>query len=420
MNGYSAALEYLYGLEKFGILFGLNNIHWILSLIENPHHLLKTIHVGGTNGKGSVTRMISAVLQKAGYRVGRYTSPHMVSFTERIAVNDVEITQEEIVHLTEFIREKTSIADLSRTFTFFDFTTALAFEYFRRTQVDIAVIEVGLGGRLDSTNVIRPLVSVITNVELDHMDYLGESIHDIAREKAGILKDNVPAVTGAEGVALEIIRETAAGKTSLLVLDEDFSFRKTGDQAMSYQGVKRSFADLGVSLPGDHQLSNCALALCALELAADRGFPAPEEAVRAALLDISWPGRLEVMRQRPTVILDAAHNPHGAKALARYLKTHYTDQRKILIFGVMKDKNFASMLGELAPLGNEILLTRPQISRSADPQDLLPFARHGSIIETVSDALLKAKEIAHDDDVIVVTGSFYTVGEARNIIEQLF
>jgi dihydrofolate synthase/folylpolyglutamate synthase len=420
MNGYSAALEYLYGLEKFGIVFGLNNIYWILSLIENPHHLLKTIHVGGTNGKGSVTRMISAVLQKAGYRVGRYTSPHMVSFTERIAVNDAEITQEEIVHLTGYIRERTSTADPSRTFTFFDFTTALAFEYFRRKQVDIAVIEVGLGGRLDSTNVIRPLVSVITNVELDHMDYLGESIHDIAREKAGILKDDVPAVTGAEGVALDIIRETAAGKTPLSVLGEDFFFRKTGDQAMSYQGQKRSFADLRVNLPGDHQLSNCALAMCALELATDRGFPAPEEAVRAALLNISWPGRLEVMRQRPTLLLDAAHNPHGAKALASYLKTHYTDKRKILIFGVMKDKNFASMLSELAPLGDEILLTRPQISRSADPQDLLPFAGHGNITESISVALLKAKEIAHDDDVIVVTGSFYTVGEARNIIEQLF
>lgn len=420
MNGYSATLEYLYGLEKFGIVFGLDTINWILSLIENPQHSLKTIHVGGTNGKGSVTRMISGVLQEAGYRVGRYTSPHLISFTERIAINETEITQEEIVHLTQFVRGRTDASDPSRTFTFFDFTTALAFEYFRRKQVDVAVIEVGLGGRLDSTNVIRPLVSVITNAELDHVDYLGDSIVDIAREKAGILKHGIPAVTGADGIALEIIRETAAGNSPLFVLNRDFFFSRTGDQTLSYRGLKHVLPDVQVGLAGDHQLSNCALALCALEVAADYGFPAAEEALRAALSKISWPGRLEVLRQRPTVLLDAAHNPHGAKALAAHLTAHYPGRRKILVFGVMKDKDFASMLGELAPLANELVLTRPRIDRSAEPQDLLPVAGRGHVAEHVSDALLKAREMAGDDDVIVVTGSFYTVGEARSIIEHLF
>ncbi len=419
MNGYSATLEYLYGLEKFGIVFGLDNINWILSLIGNPQHALKTIHVAGTNGKGSVTRMISGVLQEAGYRVGRYTSPHLVSFTERIVINDTEITQEEIVLLTRFIRERTDASDPSRTFTFFDFTTALAFEYFRRQRVDIAVIEVGLGGRLDSTNVIRPLVSLITNVELDHMDYLGDSIIDIAREKAGILKPGVPAVTGAEGVALDVICEGAAGTTPLFVLNRDFFFSRTGDQTMSYQGLKQSLVDVTVGLAGLHQLSNCALALCALELAADSGFPVSEGEIRAALAKCSWPGRLEVLRQRPTILLDAAHNPHGAKALAAHLTAYYPGRRKILVFGVMKDKDFSSMLAELAPLADEVVLTRPRIDRSAAPQDLLPVAGRGHVVDRVGDALMKAREMAGEDDVIVVTGSFYTVGEARSIIEQL-
>ncbi|HUJ88717.1 MAG TPA: folylpolyglutamate synthase/dihydrofolate synthase family protein [Syntrophorhabdales bacterium] len=420
MNGYSATLEYLYGLEKSGIVFGLDNIHWILSLIDNPHDLLKTIHIGGTNGKGSVARISSAVLREAGYRVGCYTSPHLVSFTERIAVDDVQISEAETVELTEFIKGRVEAADPSRRFTFFDFTTALAFEYFRRKKVDLAVIEVGLGGRLDSTNVIHPLVSVVTNVDFDHMDYLGDSINEIAVEKAGILKHGVPCVTGAEGTSLEVIREAAQQKCPLYVLNEAFHYRKTGDQVMSYQGLENAFSDLRINLVGDHQLSNCALALCTLELLARAGFTAKEEAIRLALAGLTWPGRLEKVHTKPLILLDAAHNPHGAKALASYLGTHCSDRRKILIFGVMKDKNFASMLAELAPLADEILLTRPRTERAALTEDLIPFARNATVTETISDALKRAREITGDDDLIVITGSFYTIGEARTLIDEVF
>jgi dihydrofolate synthase/folylpolyglutamate synthase len=420
MNGYSATLEYLYGLEKSGIIFGLDNIHWILSLIDNPHNLLKTIHIGGTNGKGSVARMSSAVLQEAGYRVGCYTSPHLISFTERIAVDDVPISEAETVELTEFIKGRIEATDPSRRFTFFDFTTALAFEYFRRKKVDLAVIEVGLGGRLDSTNVIHPLVSVITNVDFDHMDYLGESINEIAVEKAGILKHGVPCVTGAEGTSLEVIREAAQQKCPLFVLNEAFQYRKTGDQVMSYQGLENAFSDLRINLIGDHQLSNCALALCTLELLARAGFTAEEEAIRLALAGLTWPGRLEKVHTKPLILLDAAHNPHGAKALASYIRTHCSDRRKILIFGVMKDKNFASMLAELAPLADEILLTRPRTERAALTEELIPFARNATVTETINDALKRAREIAGDDDLIVITGSFYTIGEARTLIDEVF
>ncbi len=420
MNRYSETLEYLYGLEKSGIVFGLDNISWILGLIGNPHNLLKAIHVGGTNGKGSVARMASAIMQEAGYTVGCYTSPHLVSFTERITVNNVQISEEETVALAAFIRERVETADRARGFTFFDFTTALTFEYFKRNKVDFAVIEVGLGGRLDSTNVIRPLVSVITNVDLDHTDYLGGSIREIAREKAGILKQGVPCVTGALGEALEIIREEARQKSPLFVLNETFHYRKMADQVMFYQGLNNIFSGLRVNLAGDHQLANCALALCDLELLTPEGFTAAEDTVRRALAKVTWPGRLEIVRERPLILLDAAHNPHGAKALASYLRTHYADRRKILVFGVMKDKDFASMLAELTPLAHEIVLTRPRTDRAALPEKLVPFARNGVTTETIDEALKRAKERAHEDDLIIITGSFYTIGEARRLIDEIF
>lgn len=420
MTGYSATLEYLYSLEKFGIVFGLDNVYWLLSLIDNPHMSFKSVHVGGTNGKGSVVRMVSATLTEAGFRVGRYTSPHLASFTERIAVNDVEITEEEIVRLTTRIKDKVDATAPDHHFTFFDFTTALAFDYFREKAVDVAVIEVGLGGRLDSTNVVTPLASVITNVEMDHMDYLGDTIEAIAREKAGILKKGVPAVTGATGTSLRILRETAQGRCPLAVLDESFSFEKTGDQEMTYRGLDWSIPRLHVNLAGDHQLVNGAVALCTLELLVQSGFVVSDSTVRAAFAKATWPGRLELVKERPAILLDAAHNVHGAHALASHLRTHYANKKKILVFGVMKDKDFQTMLEEFLPLVDTIVLTKPDIARAASPHDLKALASDALLAETVPEALEKAREKAAENDVIVITGSFYTVGEARGLIDQIF
>ena len=202
---YEKTLKYLFGLEKFGMVFGLDNIRWLLNIIENPHNVFKTVHIAGTNGKGSTAAMLSHILKEGGFRVGKYTSPHLVSFTERITVNEEEITEEEVVELTEYIHNKTHEKDKDRFFTFFDFTTALAFEFFRRREVEIAIIETGLGGRFDSTNVVEPLVSVITNVDYDHMEQLGSRIEQIAGEKAGIIKKGIPVVTACEGPARDVI-----------------------------------------------------------------------------------------------------------------------------------------------------------------------------------------------------------------------
>ncbi len=420
MNRYSATLEYLYGLEKSGIVFGLDSIKRILELLGNPQDTLTTVHVGGTNGKGSVARMVSAVLQQSGYRVGCYTSPHLVSFTERIAIGGVQITEPETVELTEFIRSRIEASGAPVRCTFFDFTTAMAFEYFRRNSVDAAVIEVGLGGRLDSTNVITPLVTVITNVEMDHTEYLGTSLKEIAAEKAGIIKPGVPVVTGARGAALDVLRAKAGAESPLYVLGEAFSYEKTAEQVMRYEGIEGSRSDLHLNLAGDHQLSNCALALCTLELLARRGFAASEETVRRALAAVTWPGRLEQVHTAPAILLDAAHNRHGAAALASYLRTHFDRKKKILVFGVMKDKDFTSMLNELTPVVDEVLLTRPETERAAEPRQLLPLVCNAVATESVEQALRAVRKKAAPDDVVIVTGSFYTIGEARTLIEKIF
>jgi dihydrofolate synthase/folylpolyglutamate synthase len=421
MKGYSETLEYLYGLEKFGIVFGLDSIARLLALLGNPHDAFRSIHIGGTNGKGSVATMVSAVLQRAGYRTGLYTSPHLVSFTERIVVDGRPIREEDVAALTVLIKEASDRDDADAAFTFFDFTTAMAFEYFRQQRVDVAVVEVGMGGKLDSTNVLTPVVCVITNVGYDHQEHLGTTIDAIAAEKAGIIKEGVPVVTGAAGTALDVIKTAASGKAPLFALGETFTFQKKGDQAMSYNGPGMTIDDLVIGLKGDHQLGNAAVALCALGQMRQAGFAISEETVRQSLSVLVWPGRLELLEaapDRPPVLLDGAHNAGGAAALAAYLRDHFVDRKKILVFGAMKDKDFKEMLREIGPLVDHIIVTRPDTPRAASPSELAPFAAGASQAGTVSEAIDRAFGMAARLDLIVVTGSLYTVGEARSILDK--
>ncbi len=419
MKDYFKTLEYLYGLEKLGIVFGLDNIEWLLSLIGNPERSFRSVHVGGTNGKGSVAAMLSAILGKAAYRAGLYTSPHLLSFTERIVVDAVPITEKEVVEITRYIKERVDAKDPNRKFTFFDFTTALAFEYFRRKQVEIAVVEVGLGGRLDSTNVLQPIVSVITNVAADHTDYLGDTIEAIAGEKAGIIKEGVPAVTGTEGAALDVIRASAAEKATLYVLGEHFHYDKQGEQRMSYRGIERDLDDVRVGLLGDHQLFNTAIALAASEIVGFSGFNLPEQAIREGLAALKWPGRLELIGEKPMILLDAAHNLQGAEILASFLKTRFSNKRKVLVFGVMKDKDFKGMLAALTPFVDQTILTQPSVARAASPHELVPYATGAVVTDSVAHALIAARKAAHEDDLIIVTGSFYTLGEVKELLEKI-
>jgi dihydrofolate synthase/folylpolyglutamate synthase len=417
----SNALAYLYSLEKFGIVFGLENIQWILNIIGNPHGFLKTVHIGGTNGKGSVAAVLSHILKAAGYRVGKYTSPHLVSFTERITINEEEITEAEVAELTTYIRQQTENVDPKRTFTFFDFTTALAFEHFRRKHVDIALVEVGLGGRLDSTNVVNPLISIITNVAFDHMDYLGNDILDITREKAGIIKRGVPVVTGAQDAPQRIIEETGKNNDSpVYVMGRDFSYTKKGIQSMSYSGLSINLDDIFVNLKGDHQFANAAMALCATELLSSCGFGMDQKELYAGLSQVTWPGRLEIVREKPVVILDGAHNVDGIRALTGFLTSQFPDRRRLLIFGVMKDKEYEKMLGELLPYVDETILTMPANDRALPPEFMKKFAPKAIVADDVTWALKKVKSLSTEEDIIVITGSLYLVGECRTVINDIF
>lgn len=426
MMDYRETLDYLYGLEKFGMVFGLDNVLWILSLLGNPQDSFRSVHVAGTNGKGSVVSMVATTLKEGGYRTGTYTSPHLISFTERIAVNEEPIAEKEVVRLTRIIKARIDEENRQKHFTFFDFTTALAFEYFKEQGADVAVVEVGLGGRLDSTNVIQPLVSVITNVEFDHQEFLGNTIEEIAREKAGVIKDGVPVVTGAKGAALDVVRKAASGRADLYVLGEHFSFAKKGEQVMDYTtasavGLGRSFDALSIALKGDHQLINASLALCTLEILASRGFTLEEKTIRRGLSATQWPGRLEVIPEtpvRPMILLDGAHNPDGARSLATFLRTHFQDKRKILVFGVMKDKDFKEMLSELTGAVDEVVLTKPEIARAALPADVAVYAPDAMLTGSVRDGLNEAFGRAHKEDMIIIAGSFYTVGEAKRLLDE--
>ncbi len=422
MKRYSSIMEYLSGLESAGIIFGLDNIRSILNAIGNPHEGLRFIHITGTNGKGSVAAMLSSILKDAGYKVGKYTSPHLIRFNERIVVNDKEISNSEVWEIGDYIKGHIEGQGIDKRFSYFDFTTAMAFEYFYRKKVDIAVIEVGLGGRLDSTNVITPVLSIITNVEKDHVDYLGSSLEEIAKEKAGIIKKGIPVITGAQGIALNVIKKKAMElATPLFRKDYEFSFKKTKEQTLDFSYMdNKVYEDVFVNLKGDHQLFNASLAVCATLILKEKGLNIHRDAVYSGLARTEWPGRLEIIKGRPEIILDGAHNLHAVKALVTFMKDHYKNRKTILIFGIMADKDYESILKEIIPIANEVIFTKANTKRALSPYELANFADTCYITENVLDALKKSKNIVKDDDVILITGSLYIVGEAKKLIDEVF
>jgi dihydrofolate synthase/folylpolyglutamate synthase len=428
--GYQETIEYLYGLQKHGIKFGLTNSRALMDLMGDPHRKFRSIHVAGTNGKGSTSLFIASVLLAAGYRVGLYTSPHLISFTERIRINSSPIAEERVVALAERVRERSRSvpggegAPLSPTF--FEVTTAVAFAYFAEEGVDVAVIEVGMGGRLDSTNVITPLVSVITNIELEHTDFLGQTIEEIAAEKAGIIKPGVRVVTGAsQPEVLRVIASCAEGSRSPLYrLGRDFGPEhavRGRDQVFDYRGIDACYEKLRITMLGRHQIDNASLAVAAVECVRDAGFSVSESALRTGLEHAVWEGRLERVAQRPDCYLDGAHNPAAAKALAASLRELRPSYRKlILVIGILADKDFCGILLELLSLADHVIVTKPRYARAMDPSRLAETAQglYGSVTatESVEDAVRWARQIADEEDLVVITGSLYVVGDARAVI----
>jgi len=348
---YQKCLDKIYRLGRFGIKLELDTILNILKSLNDPQKNYSTIHVAGTNGKGSTATYIASILQKAGFKTGLYTSPHLVKFNERISINGRQISNDQVVAAYEAVHA----ADTGkRKATFFEITTAMGFYHFSKKKVDFAVIETGMGGRFDATNVINPEVSVITNLSLEHTDYLGNTIKDLAKEKGGIIKPDTPVVTGvSQPSGLAVIRQTAKEKSSdLYIYKKDFSTRKNpGQDTYAYKGLNNRFGHLTKPLPGDHQKENLSLALAACELIFEKfkktGKPTDfnEPLVQQGLSIARWPGRLEHVRQNPLVIIDGAHNLMAAKVLGKHLSSTLKDKRLTLVIGILKAriKFFATM-----------------------------------------------------------------------------
>ncbi len=415
------AQAWVFDLQKYGIKFGLSSTLNLLARLNLPYEQGHYLHLAGTNGKGSVAAMLSAILTRAGYPVGLFTSPHLVRFEERFRLRDQDITAPGLLNLINQVREA---IDESEPPTFFEFAAAMAFLYFHRQGARPVILETGMGGRLDATNIVTPLVSVITNISLDHQYFLGNSLSAIAREKAGIIKAGVPLVTHAhQKRVLDIFRRRCQElHAPMYTGGVDFSTRAISRGRVSYAGLRRNLENLNINLEGSHQYRNAAVALAVVELLQDQGWPVPEEAIREGLAQVRWPGRLERLAQDPRIILDGAHNPAAARSLARTLGKEHIAGRRYLVTGIMADKDVPAILDSLLPLADTVIFTQPHYFRAAPPEDLVrlaePYRVEVLTEPEVSGAVRRARTLAGPQDRIVITGSLYTVGEAMEYFEQ--
>jgi dihydrofolate synthase/folylpolyglutamate synthase len=454
---YGGTVHYLYSLQKQGIKFGLSNIITLMSSLGDPQKSYPSLHVAGTNGKGSTSAIIASILRTFGLKVGLFTSPHLVSFTERIRINDEEIPEFEVIHIADELRTKIlqlQASDPGFLPTFFEVVTAMALLYFKREQIDIAVIEVGMGGRLDATNIIIPEVSVITSIGYDHREFLGNTLKEIAYEKAGIIKKDIPVVVSPQvSEVLEGIEEQARkiGTVSYLYGRDFSSILKKEDipgiYFDYYSNNSLMLHDLYLPLTGEHQMQNASVAIKAIELFYERRLirqrltaathhssSITHHAIKDGLVTTRWPGRLEMITYEPPILIDGAHNPSAAVALSRALENIFLKQYRniILVLGIMGDKDIEGIMKPLLPLASEIILTSPNYERSAAPRRLADIAASLGfsdvrIAPTVKDALELAINIhqrsnydsspdTHHSSLILVTGSFYTIGEAKEFV----
>jgi len=420
------ASAWLYSFDKYGWVFGLERITVLLEKLGNPQSGLRVIHVAGSNGKGSVCKYISSILQKAGYTVGLYLSPHIERFSERIVVGNKEISAEDLAMLVSEIRP--FVEDMKQqgnTPTFFEIVTALGFLYLKNLAVDYAVVEVGLGGRFDATNVVNPLVSVITNISLEHTAILGKDIVSIAREKAGIIKDYVPVVTAARDDAKEIIEQVAKERNAPIVHIDQTTWKRVFYKG-EHQGfvVQGSFKDYTVktSLLGRHQGENIAVALAAVEQLQMTGVYIADNDIIDGIAATSHPGRMEIVSEVPLVLLDGAHNPAGIRMLTETIQEDFSSHRIILVLGVLQEKDIKSMVSMIVPCADVVIVTKSTNPRAADPsllkEVIADFDIHTTVFvePSIPEAITQARRIATQKDLICVTGSLFTVGEARTVL----
>lgn len=424
---YVESLSYLENLGKFGIQLGMERIEGLLRELGNPEQKIKTIHVTGTNGKGSVTSMITNILLAANLKVGKFTSPHLVRYNERICLNGEEISDEAFATTITAVKVaadsivKKGVCDQP---TQFEILTAAAFLYFCLEKVDYAVIEVGMGGLWDSTNVITPVVSVITNVSLDHTDRCGDSVERIAMQKAGIIKEKVPLVTAAEGdnalgpiVTMAMFKEAPVYLYGKAFYGTEVESSMDGQKFTLHAGDFYA-SDYEIKLPGEHQIKNTSVAIVAAKLVSKQDDRINELALHLGVANTLWPGRLERVSQKPDLILDGAHNPDGAKALRSALDKYYPGQKLHFVFGMMGDKDMSGVIKTLIHNDDVVYTVRADGgSRAAEAEALAELVGANAIpMNSLAEAYHKAADQAGKGGIICVCGSLYLVGEFKKVL----
>ncbi len=438
-KSYQDTLDYLYRFVDYSLTrnlqfsadkFDLSRMAALLEKLGNPQEKYPVVHIAGTKGKGSTAAMIAAVLQAAGYKTGFYISPHLEDFCERIQINRQYIPRWRLVEIVE--KMKPAIEQIERLTTF-ELTTAAGFLYFAEEEVDIAVIEVGLGGRLDATNLVTPLVSVITSISYDHIKVLGDTLEKIAREKAGIIKNQRPVVSSPQHPeALTAITDIAKERNAPLRVASDWYRAEVVERNLAYQRVRINPAhadgnegfEIKIPLLGDHQVENALTALTALDLIKESGLEINSESIRRGFANVSWEGRFEILSQKPAIVVDAAHNRSSAARLMQTINQYYPSHRLRLIFGASDDKDIEGMFAELLPRAEEVIFTQSIHPRSFHAEQLIQLAEKYPLKKSVIVPLEKAVEEAIRaldslDAVLLVTGSIFVAAGARKFVRQL-
>lgn len=431
---YIEAMNYIKNTAKFGSILGLHRTEKVLELLGNPHKKLKCIHIAGTNGKGSTTAMLTEVLKEAGYKVGMYISPYLEEFEERIQINGVNIPKED---LSEIVTKVAAAVDKALELGFdhpteFEIITCAMFLYFYEQQVDYAVVEVGLGGRLDSTNVVTPMLSIITSISYDHMHILGDTLAKIAYEKAGIIKERIPVVLyPQEEESLQVFERVSSERNSKLIKVKEESAKLceankenlvNHTQSLSIQAANETY-QIELNLLGKHQILNCAVVIYAVEELIKQGVSIEQEHIYKALKKVRWPGRLEVMKESPLVVIDGAHNIDGIKKLSESVDMYFKYNKLILILGILADKQVSDMIREITPKAERVIAVTPHSDRGELAEELSKeIAKVNSkvqVIEDYSEAYKTALSYCSEGDMLLISGSLYMIGDMRKIIKKL-
>ena len=431
-QNYQKALDYIYSFVDFSRThqenlspenFDLSRMEKFMAILGSPENQFPSIHIAGSKGKGSVSAFCASILQGAGYKVGLYTSPHLKDFEERIQINQLPMPRFSLVEYVEEIKE--AVASVPGLTTF-EIMTGLGFLYFARQEVDVAVIEVGLGGRLDATNIITPILSVITALYLDHVSILGDTIEEIAMEKGGIIKPGIPVVCAPQSEnAFAVIKGIAAEKDAPLIdVQKEYSFSVISRslEGQSFQLESPTFAGrkntlFSIPLLGNYQVENAVTAIASIDIVCSKGFQVKEETLHQGLANTKWPARFEIVHRKPPLIIDAAHNPASIKRLIETVDDFFPDHKMVLVFGISEDKQLSGMYQAILPRTTHLICTQADHPRAMDPYELAEeagdFSGIKEVIPGVGDALSRAVQLADENTLILVTGSIFVAASAR-------